>query len=66
MKKCIDLNLSDVFIILINVKMPTIVGILTLMSRINFMLKLSIGSATLIKTALMASLRLTGGTVLHP
>ena len=32
-------NLSvDVFILLINVKMPTIVGILTFMSRINFML----------------------------
>ena len=30
---------SDVvFIMLINVKMPTIVGILTFMSRINFML----------------------------
>ena len=27
-----------VFILLINVKMPTIVGILTFMSRINFML----------------------------
>ena len=27
-----------VFIMLINVKMPTIVGILTFMSRINFML----------------------------
>ena len=33
------LNLSDVvFIMLINVKMPTIVGILTFMSRMNFML----------------------------
>ena len=32
------LKLSDVFILLINVKMPTIVGILTFMSRINFML----------------------------
>ena len=32
-------NLSDVvFIMLINVKMPTIVGILTFMSRINFVL----------------------------
>ena len=31
------LSLSDVvFIMLINVKMPTIVGILTFMSRINF------------------------------
>ena len=37
MKKCIALSLSDViFIKLINVKMPTIVGILTFMSRINF------------------------------
>ena len=33
------LSLSDVvFILLINVKMPTIVGILTFMSRINFLL----------------------------
>ena len=33
------LKLSDaVFIMLINVNMPTIVGILTFMSRINFML----------------------------
>ena len=33
-----NLELSDVvFILLINVKMPTIVGILTFMSRINFM-----------------------------
>ena len=33
------LSLSDVvFIMQINVKMPTIVGILTLMSRINFVL----------------------------
>ena len=33
------LSLSDVvFIMLINVKMPTIVGILTIISRINFML----------------------------
>ena len=38
-KKCIALNLSDVvFIIAKNVKMSTIVGILTFMSRINFML----------------------------
>ena len=36
------LKLSDaVFILLINVKMPTIVGILTFMSRMNFMLQLS-------------------------
>ena len=35
----LNLILSDVvFILLINVKMPTIVGILTFMSRINFML----------------------------
>ena len=39
MKKFIALSLSDVvFIMLINVKMPTIVGILTFMSRINFVL----------------------------
>ena len=31
-------KLSDVFIMLINVKMPKIVGILTFMSMINFML----------------------------
>ena len=37
MKKFLALSLSDVvFIMLINVKMPTIVGILTFMSRINF------------------------------
>ena len=37
--KFLDLSLSDVvFIMLINIKMPTIVGILTLMSRINFVL----------------------------
>ena len=30
----------DVFILLINVKMPTIVGILTFMSTINLMLSL--------------------------
>ena len=36
-KKFLALSLSDVvFIILINVKMPTIVGILTFMNRINF------------------------------
>ena len=29
---------SDVYILLLNVKMPTIVGILTFMSGINFML----------------------------
>ena len=35
--KFLALNLSDaVFILLINIKMPTIVGILTFMSRINF------------------------------
>ena len=39
MKKFIALSLSDViFIMLINVKMPTIVGILTFISMINFML----------------------------
>ena len=38
-KKFLVLSLSDVvFIMLINVKMPTTVGILTFMSRINFML----------------------------
>ena len=38
-KKFLALNLSDpVFILLINVKVPTIVGILTFMSRINFVL----------------------------
>ena len=38
-KKFLALSLSDVvFIMVINVKMPTIVGILTFMSRINFML----------------------------
>ena len=36
MKKFLALSLSGVaFILLINVKMPTIVGILTFMSRIN-------------------------------
>ena len=41
MKKFLALSLSDVvFIMLINVKMPTIVGILTFMSRINFVLSL--------------------------
>ena len=39
MEKLIALSLSDdVFILLIHVKMPTIVGILTFMSRINFAL----------------------------
>ena len=39
MNKNFAFILSDVvFIMLINVKMPTIVGILTFMSRINFML----------------------------
>ena len=38
MKKFLVLSLSDViFIMLINVKMPTIVGILTFISMINFM-----------------------------
>ena len=38
-KEVFILRLSDVvFILLINVKMPTIVGILTFMSKINFML----------------------------
>ena len=39
MKKFLALSLSDVvFIMLINVKMPTIVGILTFISRINFVI----------------------------
>ena len=39
MRKWVALSLSDVvFIMLINVKMQTIVGILTFMSRINFVL----------------------------
>ena len=39
MKKALAISLSDVvFIMLINVKMPTIVGILTSMSRVNLML----------------------------
>ena len=39
MKKFLALCLSDVvFIMLINVKMPTIVGILTFMSMIDFVL----------------------------
>ena len=39
MKMFLALSLSDaVLIMLINVKMSTIVGILTLMSRINFVL----------------------------
>ena len=39
MKKFLALSLSDVvFIMLINVKMPKIVGILTFMSRIHFVL----------------------------
>ena len=39
MKKFLALSPSDIiFIMLFNVKMPTIVGILTFMSRINFVL----------------------------
>ena len=39
LKMFLALSLSDVvFIMLINVKIPTIVGILTFMSRINFVL----------------------------
>ena len=39
MKKFLALHLSDVVsIMLMNVKMPTIVGILIFMSRINFVL----------------------------
>ena len=40
-KKFLALSLSDnIFIMLINVKMPTIVGILTFMAKINFVLSL--------------------------
>ena len=40
MKEFLALILSDVvFIVLINVKMPTIAGILTFMSRINFVFR---------------------------
>ena len=40
-KKCLALSLLDVvYIMLINVKMPTIVGILTFMSKINFVFSL--------------------------
>ena len=39
MKKCLALSISDVvFILPINVKMPIIVGILTFMSMITFVL----------------------------
>ena len=39
MKKFLALSLSDVvFIMQINVKMPTVVGILTFVSKINFVL----------------------------
>ena len=37
-KNCFCFKSDVVFIMLINVKMPTIVGILTFISRINFML----------------------------
>ena len=41
MKKFLALSLSDVvFIMLVNVKMPTIVGIFTFMCRINLVLSL--------------------------
>ena len=41
MKKFLALSLSNVvFIMLINVKMPTFVGILTYISRINFVFSL--------------------------
>ena len=43
MKEFIALSLSDgVFIMLINVKMPTIIDILTFMSKINFVLSMEI------------------------
>ena len=38
-KKFLALSLSDVFIMLINIEMPTIVGILLFMSTINFVLE---------------------------
>ena len=38
MKKLLALSLSNLLIMLINVKMPTIVGILIFMSRINCVL----------------------------
>ena len=41
MKQFLPLNLLDVFIMLVIVKMPTIVGILTFMSRIKFCAQLS-------------------------
>ena len=34
-----SLNAKNVFILLMNVKMPTIVGILTFISKINFVLR---------------------------
>ena len=44
-------KLSDVvFIMLINVKMPTIVGILTFMSKINFMLSSFVHEKSFITT----------------
>ena len=43
MKEFIALSLSDgLFIMLINVKMPTIIDILTFMSKINFVLSMEI------------------------
>ena len=39
---------SQLFILLINVKMPTIVGILTFLSRINFMLSRVVHEKSLI------------------
>ena len=41
MKKFLHFSLSDVvFIMLMNIKMPTIVGILIFMSKLNFVLSL--------------------------
>ena len=48
-KMFFPLSLSDVvFIMLINVKMPMIVGILTSMSRINFVLFYNLGPGFLV------------------
>ena len=57
---------DDVFILLINAKMPTIVGILTFMSRINFMLssveyeKSFITSGPGVRSAMHAASQLPG------
>ena len=57
MKKFLALSLSGVlFIMLINIKMPTIVGILTFVSRMNFVLSWvedSSGTITLLVSFIM-------------